>query len=406
MSKKTAVPRLRFPEFAGNGDWEFVSLNSKAIKLTTKNKGGSIKRILTNSAANGVVDQSDYFDREIINKSNIDNYFIVDKGDFVYNPRVSSTAPVGPISKNKLWKGVMSPLYTVFRFKSHNTDFYEHYFNSSFWHDYIKSISNTGARHDRISITSDNFMKMPVPCQREGEQQKIADCLTSLDELIAAENNKLNILKTHKKGLMQKLFPVEGKTVPELRFPEFWDSGDWEINLLSKICLNLNSKRIPVTEGERKKGSTPYYGASGIVDYVEGYIFGEVLLCVSEDGANLVARTYPIAFTISGRTWVNNHAHVLKFDKIQTQTLVENYLNKIDLTDFLTGMAQPKLNRAKLDSIPIPLPKDENEQHKIASTLSSIDDKITAQAKKIKTLKLHKKGLMQGLFPSAQEVFE
>ncbi|MNW62453.1 Type I restriction modification DNA specificity domain protein [compost metagenome] len=126
---------------------------------------------------------------------------------------------------------------------------------------------------------------------------------------------------------------------------------------------------------------------------------------MSEDGANLVARTYPIAFSISGETWVNNHAHVLKFQNNFTQVLVESYLNSINLGEFLTGMAQPKLNRAKLDTIPIPLPK-EKEQLKIAECLSALDTLIAAQAEKIKNLKLHKKGLVQGLYPAIEEVGE
>ena len=129
------------------------------------------------------------------------------------------------------------------------------------------------------------------------------------------------------------------------------------------------------------------------------------MLCVSEDGANLLARTYPIAFGISGKTWVNNHAHVLKFKFKFTQDMVEAYLNMIDLKDYLTGMAQPKLNRAKLDTIPIPVPGFD-EQQKIACCLSEIDSLINAQADKVENLKKHKKGLMQGLFPSLKEADE
>jgi type I restriction enzyme S subunit len=139
------------------------------------------------------------------------------------------------------------------------------------------------------------------------------------------------------------------------------------------------------------------------VDYVNTYIFDEDLLCISEDGANLVARTYPIAFPISGKTWVNNHAHVLKFEHGCTQKLVEDYLNSIKLDDFLTGMAQPKLNKAMLDSIPIPLP-DVPEQQRISDCVSFLDKLITAQTQKLDALKAHKQGLMQQLFPSPEEV--
>ncbi len=191
-------------------------------------------------------------------------------------------------------------------------------------------------------------------------------------------------------------------SVPKLRFPEFLDAGEWDIKSLRDIAQNLDSQRVPITESDRVKGNIPYYGASGVIDYVKDYIFDEDLLCISEDGANLVARTYPIAFSISGKTWVNNHAHVLKFKTVCTQVIIENYLNSISLVNFLTGMAQPKLNRAKLDIIPIPLPSFP-EQQKIADCLSSIDDRITAETQKLDTLKAHKKGLMQQLFPAEGE---
>ena len=399
--KKEIVPKLRFPEFS-KSYWGITRLNVLADKITERNKDDSIKRVFTNSATEGVIDQEEYFDRNIANKNNLTNYFVVEKGDYVYNPRISTTAPVGPISKNKLGIGVMSPLYTVFRFRNKENDFYEHFFLTNLWHVYIKNLSNTGARHDRITISVDNFMKMPLPYASPEEQQKIADCLSSIDDLIDAESRKLKALEKYKKGLMQKLFPAEGKTLPEWRFPEFRGKSEWRIKPLGKICTNYDSRRIPITEKDRVKGEIPYIGASGVIDYINDFIFDEDLLCVSEDGANLVARTYPIAFSISGKTWVNNHAHVLKFSHKYTQDIVESYLNMINLQDFLTGMAQPKLNRAKLDIIPIPL-SEEEEQQKIADCLSEVDKIITEQSNKVEQLKAHKKGLMQGLFPSLEE---
>lgn len=399
--KKEIVPKLRFPEFS-KSYWGITRLNVLADKITERNRGDDISRVFTNSATEGVVDQEEYFDRDIANKNNLTNYFVVEKGDYVYNPRISTTAPVGPISKNKLGIGVMSPLYTVFRFRNKENDFYKHFFLTNLWHAYIKNLSNTGARHDRITISVDNFMKMPLPYASSEEEQKIADCLSSIDELIDAESRKLKALEKYKKGLMQKLFPAEGKTLPEWRFPEFRGKSEWRIKPLGKICTNYDSRRIPITEKDRVKGEIPYIGASGVIDYINDFIFDEDLLCVSEDGANLVARTYPIAFSISGKTWVNNHAHVLKFSHKYTQDIVESYLNMINLQDFLTGMAQPKLNRAKLDIIPIPLPEEE-EQQKIADCLSEVDKIITEQSNKVEQLKAHKKGLMQGLFPSLEE---
>ncbi|MCA6060793.1 restriction endonuclease subunit S [Thalassolituus sp. ST750PaO-4] len=401
--KKGLLPELRFPEFEKEPNWPCVQLNAVAKRSTSKNKGEKVSRVLTNSAVGGVVDQRDYFEKDIAVKGNLESYYIVDEGDYVYNPRISSTAPVGPISKNKLGKGVMSPLYTVFRFNSKKNDFFEQFFKSSRWHGYLQTISNSGARHDRMSITSSEFMAMPVPNPGDMEQQKIADCLTSIDELITLHTQKLDALKDHKKGLMQKLFPTEGEAVPKLRFPEFNAKGAWKTYPLGSAGQNLDSKRVPITEKDRVKGNFPYYGASGVIDYVNDYIFDEELLCISEDGANLRARTYPIAFSIAGKTWVNNHAHVIRFEHKSTQTLVENYLNSVSLEDYLTGMAQPKLNRAKLDIIPIPLPSLE-ERAVIADFLTSLDELISHQASTVENLVKHKKGLIQKLFPVMDEV--
>ena len=142
----------------------------------------------------------------------------------------------------------------------------------------------------------------------------------------------------------------------------------WAIKNLPEISKDFDRKRVPITKSKRISGEVPYYGASGIVDYVKDFLFDEDLLLVSEDGANLLARTYPIAFSISGKTWVNNHAHILKFEEPTTQKFVELYLNSIKLDEFVSGMAQPKLNKTKLNSIPIPLPLIA-EQKQIVSIL-------------------------------------
>lgn len=137
----------------------------------------------------------------------------------------------------------------------------------------------------------------------------------------------------------------------------FTQQGDgWARRKLADVCENLDSKRIPITKSKRKAGDVPYYGASGVVDYVADYIFDEDLLLVSEDGANLLARTYPIAFSVSGKSWVNNHAHVLKFEEVASQRFIEFYLNSISLEPYVSGMAQPKLNQKALNNITVPFP--------------------------------------------------
>ena len=127
---------------------------------------------------------------------------------------------------------------------------------------------------------------------------------------------------------------------------------------LPELGENLDNKRVPITGGDRKAGKYPYYGASGIVDYVADYIFDDDLLLISEDGANLIARVTPIAFPSAGKVWINNHAHVIKFKSMAMQCYVENLLNMIDISPYVTGTAQPKLNQAKLNTIPIPIPEE------------------------------------------------
>lgn len=394
--KKEIVPKFRFPEFQRDGI-DFVHGNKLFKSITNKNHNSDLP-ILAITQDQGAVprDQIEY--NVTVTDKSLSNYKVVEVGDFI----ISLRSFQGGIEYSR-FKGICSPAYIILRKREENISelYYKYFFKT--WR-YIQSLNrNLEGIRDGKMISYSQFSSVKVPYPRSfKEQQKIADCLSSIDKLIDAENRKLKALEKYKKGLMQKLFPAEGKTLPEWRFPEFRGKSEWRIKPLGKICTNYDSRRIPITEKDRVKGEIPYIGASGVIDYINDFIFDEDLLCVSEDGANLVARTYPIAFSISGKTWVNNHAHVLKFSHKYTQDIVESYLNMINLQDFLTGMAQPKLNRAKLDIIPIPLPEEE-EQQKIADCLSEVDKIITEQSNKVEQLKAHKKGLMQGLFPSLEE---
>ncbi len=410
---------MRFPEFNSSGEWKVSTLNSLAIKITNKNKDRSLTRILTNSATDGVVDQSEYFEREIVTQSNIDNYFIVDEGDYVYNPRISTSAPVGPISKNKLGKGIMSPLYTVFRFNNPRNEFYEQYFKTNLWNSYLKTVSNTGARHDRISISTENFMKMPLPYPSDEEQQKIADCLSSLDDLITAEDKKLSALRAHKKGLMQKLFPSEGKTLPEWRFPEFKDSGEWTkktLGQLGKLVSGLTYSPDDVREtGLLVLRSSNIKNSVIILDdnvYVRTDISGanlslegDILICVRNGSKTLIGKNaiipkdMPLCTHGAFMTVLRAQNPQFVFQLLQT-TAYERQV-KADL-----GATINSINGTQLEKYVFFIPKEQKEQQKIADCLSTLDELITAQAKKIEALNTHKKGLMQGLFPSIKEVGE
>ena len=204
---------------------------------------------------------------------------------------------------------------------------------------------------------------IPVPCpdtpkkslEIQAEIVRILDAMTAHTAELTAE---LTARKKQYNYYRDKLLSFE--------------DGEVEWKKLGDLAENLDSKRKPITSGLREAGSIPYYGASGIVDYVKDYIFDGEYLLVSEDGANLLARNTPIAFSIGGKSWVNNHAHVLKFDTYAERRYVEYYLNSIDLTPYISGAAQPKLNKKNLEGIIIPNPTL-NEKERIIALLDKFD---------------------------------
>ncbi len=186
--------------------------------------------------------------------------------------------------------------------------------------------------------------------------------------------------------------------VPALRFPEFRELDRWEILPIGYLCQILNNQRKPIPEILRVKGPYPYYGASGIVDYINAYIFDEELLLIGEDGAKWGAYENT-AYIANGKFWVNNHAHVLRPIRVNIVVL-KNYLIQLDLTQYITGAAPPKLTLGKLKEIGIPISKNPQEQQKIADCFSTLDELIEATSQEVDALKEHKKGLMQRLFPA------
>ena len=177
-------------------------------KATTKNTDGALNETFTNSAERGVVSQLDYFDHDITNEASVNGYYVVRPNDFVYNPRISATAPCGPINRNRLNRaGVMSPLYTVFSIDDGVCKTYlEHYFKTSRWHDFMFLEGNSGARSDRFSISDSLFFEMPIWCPSLAEQEAIAQQLELADSLITLHQRKLELLKNTKKSLLDKMF--------------------------------------------------------------------------------------------------------------------------------------------------------------------------------------------------------
>lgn len=389
-----AKPIIRFKGY--QDDWEQRKLNEIADKVSEKNKNNEFSEPFTNSAEQGIISQKDYFDREIVNNENLNGYYIVRNDDFIYNPRISVTAPVGPINRNRLGRnGVMSPLYTVFRTHDINNLYLEFYFKTTKWHRFMKLNGDSGARFDRFTISSTQFMEMPIPYPTLEEQQKIGEYFDSLDHLITLHQRKCDETKRLKKYLLQKMFPQNGEKVPEIRFSGFTD--DWEQRKLGDVVEFLDTMRKPLEGAKRTPGPYPYYGASGIVDYVDGYLFDEELVLLSEDGANITDRNYPVCFLASGKYWVNNHAHVLRTKDGNENNFICNSLERKDYKQYNSGMAMPKLNQEVCRSIPISCPSFD-EQKKIGDYFRNLDNLITLHQRELENFQNIKRFMLGKMF--------
>ncbi|KEJ92230.1 restriction endonuclease subunit S [Synergistes jonesii] len=199
------VPEIRFSGFTEA--WEQRKLRNIADKVTEKNADLAVLETFTNSAEFGIISQRDFFDHDISNAENIGGYYVVKNEDFVYNPRISVTAPVGPINRNKLGRnGVMSPLYTVFRTHDIDTTYLEWFFKSASWHDFMHYNGDSGARSDRFSIKDAVFFEMSIPYPEIAEQRKIGRYLDQLDNLITLHQRELEKLQNLKKACLEKMF--------------------------------------------------------------------------------------------------------------------------------------------------------------------------------------------------------
>ena len=284
----------------------------------------------------------DYFGKEVASKDK-STYKIVPRGYFAYNP---SRINVGSVD----WQRdedqvIVSPLYNVFSVSPElNQQYLYYYLKSDFALHRIKAVA-TGSVRDNLKL--EMLKNFPIRIPSVEEQEYIVQALDKAKNIIDLRRNELQKFDDLIRARFVEMFgDPAGKmnNYPKKRFDE--------------LCENLDSKRKPITASVRESGNYPYYGASGIVDYVADYIFDEDILLVSEDGANLLMRSTPIAFSVSGKVWVNNHAHVVRFKNIYMQKYIEVYFSMIDISDQITGSAQPKLNQAKLNALEFALPED------------------------------------------------
>jgi type I restriction enzyme S subunit len=293
----------------------------------------------------------------------------VEEGDFILSNSMSFGKPYIMKTQGYIHDG-------WFRLKLHD------FIDTEYFYQLLSSPLVNDQFHDLASgsvvknISGDLVKKVNLPIPPLPQQKQIVATLdkafAAIDTAKANAEQNLKNAKELFESYLQNVFENKG--------------DDWEEKRLNDISTNLDRLRVPITKKDRQEGTIPYYGASGIVDYVADCLFDEDLLCISEDGANLLARTYPIAFSISGKTWVNNHAHVLRFENISSQYFVEYYLNLIKLNDFVSGMAQPKLNQTQLNRIPIPIPNTLDEQREIVQKL----DSLSAETEKLEAIYIQK----------------
>lgn len=392
-AKRALVPKLRFPEFLDAGEWKEKQLHQVAKPVSDKASGKEKNNILTLSGEQGLVLQSEYFGKKIAGE-NVERYIRIVRNDFVYNDRTTKLSTYGSIKRlSNHESGVVSPIYKCFRFNdAENPAFWEWYFESGSHEGQLHGLINEGARAGRFNISIEKFLSTLAWHPESSEQQKIADCLTSLDELITAEAQKLDTLKTHKKGLMQQLFPAEGETLPKLRFPEFREQ--WSETQLDKLCSNISSGRDQIDPN----GAFDLYGSTSVIGKTRNPSYSGERILVARVGANAGLLT-----KAKGVFGVTDNTLVVGLNPSTNIDFLFHYLGNININRLIFGSGQPLITGSILKTLPVLVPAD-TEQRKISACLSSLDEMIIAQGCKLETIKTHKKGLMQQLFPSSEEV--
>ncbi|MCH4417228.1 restriction endonuclease subunit S [Staphylococcus haemolyticus] len=417
MTEKTNTPELRFPEFREG--WKEFILNDVSIKKSKKNKNNLYNETFTNSAEYGIVSQKEYFDKEISNKKNLNNYYIVEPNDFVYNPRISNLAPVGPINRNKLNRtGVMSPLYTVFSTKLSIKSFLEYYFKTSKWHRFMKLNGDSGARSDRFTIKQSLFIKMPIFLPSNQEQEKIGDFFSKLDRQIELEEQKLEKLEEQKKGYMQQIFSQElrFKDESENDYPEWKERKfsellsyssngvDKKINknhdiaymvnymdVLKKTKLNTKNRdllmKITATKVQKEKNNLKK---------------GDILFTPSSETREDIAKSTVVFEDLDNTVY---SYHLIRLRPLDSNIFSLKYSNYLSEQNFISkqfrrlaqGAQRYTLTKEYFENIKLNLPHIK-EQEKIGDFFSKLDEVINKQSQKIDELKLRKQGFLQKMF--------
>lgn len=384
--------------------WEICQLHKVAQKCTKKNKDHNISLVLTNSAVHGVVPQSEHFNKEIATDENIRDYYVIEPGEFVYNPRISVTASCGPIRRNHLgFRGVMSPLYTIFKLKNRKADdrYLEYYFLSPSWHKFAKSVANYGARHDRMAIKDDDFFAMPIPLPPLSEQKRIAEILIEQDKLIALKERLIAAKKKQKKWLMQNI--LTGK----IRLEGF--SDEWEKLRLGDVCKTFSGGTPLKDKGDYYNGKIKWI-RSGELNSKRIYETAQTLTIdgFSNSSAKfvkpgtLLLALYGATAGVCAITMVEACINQAVLAIIPQKKLENNFL--LYLLTYLmytavkkyTQGGQPNFSAEIIKSLKLIVPSIP-EQIAIAERLSAADQEIELLTKELEAQKQIKKYLMQQL---------
>jgi len=412
---KKRVPKRRFKEFLSAGDWKQRKLSDISTKVTTKNVDVHYTETLTNSAEQGIISQVDFFDKEISNKNNINGYYIVENNDFIYNPRISTLAPVGPINRNKLNRtGIMSPLYTVFRASNIDLDFLEWYFQSNHWYRYMKLNGDSGARADRIAIKDSTFFDMPIKTPVNiKEQVLIGETLEKFNQYITLHQRKLDKLQATKKALLQEMFPEEGQDKPKRRFKGFTDA--WEqrkLNDLVTIRRGLTYKPSDIAENSiRVLRSSNIDEDQFITSNDDVFVNIEAvnipfakngdILITSANGSNRLVGKHTIIRDIADNSAVHGGFMLLaeSNNPLFTDALLSSNWYKRFINTYVAGGngAIGNLSKSDLESQTVMVPS-EHEQAKIGQWYDNVNQLITLHQRKLDKLKNLKQAYLNEMF--------
>ena len=397
MTKEKVIPQIRFSGFTDT--WEQRKLSAIADKVTEKNVGLQYIETFTNSAEFGIISQRDFFDHDIAKMSSLGGYYIVRSEDFVYNPRISTSAPVGPINRNKLGRiGVMSPLYTVFRPHDIDTTYLEYFFKSKYWHSFMNFNGDSGARSDRFSIKDSVFFEMPIPIPHIDEQKKIGAFLDKLDSLITLHQRKYDKLTKVKKAMLEKMFPENGSPYPEIRFKGFTDA--WKQRKLGDT--------VQITMGQSPDGSTysdvpsDYILVQGNADLQNGWVSPRVWtsqMTKKADAGDLIMSVRAPAGAM-GKT-AYNAVIGRGVAAIKGNEFIYQLLEKMDSDGYWKalscGSTFESLNSDNIKNADVLIP-DVAEQEKIGEYFLAIDRLITLHQRKLEKLKNIKKACLEKMF--------